>query len=500
VARIEQTVARAVSSAADASDAYERALEAIGSHLGWEVAAAWEPDPGGERLSCTALWQSEGAAAEFAAKTRSFSFARGEGLPGEVWAAGHARWVTDAAGEARLPRREAAAAAGLHAGVAFPVRSERGVVGVIEGFCATPLEPDQELLDNLEVVGSQLGQLIERRRAEHSGDVVERRYQATLEAALDCVITMDHEGNVIEFNPAAERTFGYSSGEAVGREMAELIVPPDLRDRHRAGLRRYLETGDPTLLDQRIEIEAVRRDGTRFPVELTITRIDVPGEPVFTGHLRDITERVRVERELRASRARLVKASDEARRRIERDLHDGSQQQLVSVAMTLQAAAAAVEADPAAARELLEEASAELREAIAELRELARGIHPAVLTEGGLDPALRGLATRSAVPAAIVAVPAGRFPPPVEAAAYFVAAEGMTNAARHAEAGKVEVAVSDEDGALAVEVRDDGRGGADVEGGGLRGLADRVAALGGELSVRSPDGGGTVMRAVIPCE
>jgi PAS domain S-box-containing protein len=495
---IEQRVARAVSSAADAGDAYERALEAIGGELGWAVAAAWEPLPGGERLGCAALWHGE-RASEFAALTRSSTFAPGEGLPGAVWASGEARWVADAAAEPRLPRREAAAAAGLHAAVALPVRSERGLVAVIEGFADRPLDPDPELLARLEVVGSQLGQLIERRRAEREGDAVSRRHRATVAASLDCVITMDHRGDVIEFNPAAERTFGYSGAEAVGREMAELIVPPDLRERHRAGLRRYLASGEPKLLDRRIEIEALRRDGSRFPVELTITRIDVPGEPVFTGHLRDITERLRAERELRESRARLVTASDEARRRIERDLHDGSQQQLVSVAMTLETAAAAVERDPAAARELLAEASTELRAAIAELRELARGIHPAVLTEGGLDPALRGLAARSAVPVRIVALPEGRFPAAVEAAAYFVAAEGLTNAARHAGASRVEVTVRAADGALAVAVGDDGRGGARPDGGGLRGLADRVAALGGELTVESPAGAGTTLTAVIPC-
>jgi PAS domain S-box-containing protein len=494
--RIEQTVAAAVSSAADVSDAYQRALEAIGEALGWTVAAAWEPLPGGERLGCAAIWHGE-RAVDFAAATRAAFFGPGEGLPGEVWEAGEARWITDAAAEPRLPRREAAAAAGLHAAIALPVRSERGVVAVIEGFADRPLEPDPELLGTLEVVGSQLGQLVERRRAEQEGAAVELRHKATLEASLDCVITMDHRGDVIEFNPAAERTFGYSGAEAVGREMAELIVPPDLRERHREGLRRYLETGIPTLLDRRIEIEAVRRDGSRFPVELTITRIDVPGEPVFTGHLRDITDRLRTEGELRESRARLVRASDEARQRIERDLHDGSQQQLVAVAMTLEAAAGAVERDPAAARELLAEASTELRAAIAEL---ARGIHPAILTEGGLDPALRGLATRSAVPATIAAAPANRFPAAVEAAAYFVAAEGMTNAARHAEAQRVEVAAAAADGTLTVEVRDNGRGGADLDGGGLRGLADRVAALGGELTVVSPAGEGTVLRAVIPCE
>ncbi len=255
------------------------------------------------------------------------------------------------------------------------------------------------------------------------------------------------------------------------------------------------------LLDRRIEIEAMRRDGTRFPVELTITRIDVPGAAVFTGHLRDITDRLEAERELRESRARLVEAADEARRRIERDLHDGAQQQLISVAITLETAARQIKESPGDARGLLEEASAELRQATVELRELARGIHPAVLTEGGLDPALRGLASRSKVATTIAAVPERRYPIPVEAAAYFVVAEGLTNVARHAEgASRVEVAVSDGDGALVVEVGDDGAGGASLDGSGLRGLSDRVAALGGELEVTSPPGGGTRLRAVIPCE
>jgi PAS domain S-box-containing protein len=312
---------------------------------------------------------------------------------------------------------------------------------------------------------------------------------------------MDHNGDVLEFNPAAERTFGYASEEAVGKEMATLIVPEELRDRHRRGLRRYLESSEPVLLDRRIEIEALRRDGSRFPVELTITRIEVPGAAVFTGHLRDITDRLEAERELRESRARLVEAADEARRRIERDLHDGAQQQLISVAMTLETAARQIKEDPADARGLLEEASAELRQATVELRELARGIHPAVLSEGGLDPALRGLASRSGVAAAITAVPKGRYPMPVEAAAYFVVAEGLTNVARHAKgASRVEISVSEAESALVVEVGDDGAGGATLDGSGLRGLSDRVAALGGELEVTSPPGGGTRLKAVIPCE
>ena len=151
------------------------------------------------------------------------------------------------------------------------------------------------------------------------------------------------------------------------------------------------------------------------------------------------------------------------------------------------------------AGELLDEAVEDLGEAISQLRELARGIHPAVLTEGGLPPALRGLVRRSPVPAEVVAVPDERFDPAIESAVYFIVSEGLTNAVRHAEASAIQIEVTHTDGTLVAEVRDDGAGGADGAGGGLRGLADRLAALDGRLTVVSPAGAGTVLRAEVPC-
>jgi PAS domain S-box-containing protein len=500
--RMEQAVARAVAGATDAGDAYTRALRAIAQGVEWPFAAAWEPD-GVEPdvLRCVAIWAADDAGPRaFAQTTRATTLRRGEGLPGRVWQSGRATWIKDAATDERLPRRAAAAAAGMHAAVGFPVRSERGLVGVVEVFGATPRQPDTELVATLEVVGVQLGQLVERRHAEDSRHASEQRYRATLQAALDCVVTMDHRGRVVEFNPAAEHTFGYRSEAAVGCEMAELIVPPELRESHRRGLARLLAGGTPRVLDRRFEIEAMRSDGTRFPVELAITRIDVPGPPVFTGYLRDITERRWAEAELRASRARIVEATDAARRRIERDLHDGAQQQLVSVAVSLRAARARIDEDPTGATELLDEAIADLAQGLAELRELARGIHPAVLMEGGLGPAVRGLVRRSPVPARLASVPAERLPQAVEIAAYYVIAEALTNVARHApSATLVEIDVVRRDGRLVVEVRDDAAGGANPAGGGLRGLSDRIAALDGSLEVLSPSGGGTTIHAEVPC-
>jgi signal transduction histidine kinase len=213
----------------------------------------------------------------------------------------------------------------------------------------------------------------------------------------------------------------------------------------------------------------------------------------------DAELRARVE-ELRASRSRIVQAADDERRRLERDLHDGAQQRLVSLALNLRLARSKVDEDPAAAAELIDETAAELGEATDELRELARGLHPAVLSDRGLGPALEALAGRAPVPVALGDPPAERLPAPVESAAYFVVAEALTNVARYADASRAEVSVVRDNGRVEVEVRDDGVGGADpAAGSGLRGLADRVAALDGLLQVESRAGEGTTVRAVIPC-
>jgi PAS domain S-box-containing protein len=500
--RTEQAVARSLAETADPRDALARALGAIGVSLGWRLGAVWEPAPDRpEALRCVETWSAAGVEAErFERTSRDMLLASGEGLPGRVWGSGEPAWIADVLADDNFPRAPAAQLAGLHAAFSFPIRSARGVLGVIEFFTGEPRALDAELLATMATLGDQIGQAVERRRDAEALRAKEARHRAMLDAALDCVVTMDHEGRVVDFNPAAERCFGYRAADVLGRDMAELIVPPELRARHRSGLARYLAGEQPMLLDRRVEITGMRADGTTFPVELAITRIDVPGPATFTGYLRDITDRKAAEAELRGSRARIVEAADEARRRLERDLHDGAQQRLVELRLDLRMARSRLDDGPGGATELLDAALADLDQATRELRELARGIHPAALTEGGLRPALEALAARSTLATRLVAVPDERFAAPVEATAYFTVAEGLTNAARHAAAQHVEVEAVRLDGHLRVEVRDAGRGGADPAGGsGLRGLADRASALDGELAVFSPPGGGTVLRLELPC-
>jgi signal transduction histidine kinase len=206
---------------------------------------------------------------------------------------------------------------------------------------------------------------------------------------------------------------------------------------------------------------------------------------------------------VRASRARLVDAADHARRRLERDLHDGAQQRLLAASTAVERARMlnGNAGDSPRLADLLEEVSVELKETLTELRELARGIHPALLTDEGLGAAIESLALRAQVPTRILSIPRERFPTAVEAAAYFVVAEGLTNAAKHASASEVVVRAETSDGSLRIQVSDDGVGGADLDGGsGLGGLEDRVVSLGGVFDIDSPDGAGTTIMATIPLE
>ncbi len=660
----EHAVARVLAEAADEASAYPRLLAAIGGSLGWDVGAVWIAEED-RSLRCA---ETRGGPEPFAEATRSTTLTPGEGLPGRVWASGEPAWIDDLAADSNFPRGPAATEAGLHAAFCFPIHGASGVIAAMEFLAVQRREPDADLLETMTSLGERIGQAVERWRAEDRLRESEARKSAMLNAAFDCIITMDAHGHVVEVNQATERTFGYTAAQMVGRELAELIIPLHLREPHREGVHRYVTTGQARMVGHPVELPAMRADGSEFPVEIAITRPLIDGPPMFTGYVRDVTERKRDElalrslaeeqaalrrvattvasepdearvfavvneelgrllgahtanmvrfepdatavviagwstgnvrnvpvgtrvvldgntvtalilrtgrpervdsyddvtgssahllrdlgfrasvgapiklggrlwgavmvstvhdtpfpegaeqriadfaelvalalsnaearRELAASRARIVEAGDAARRRLERNLHDGAQQRLVAIALGLRLCERRLaEGDPAA-QELLRHAKAELDGALEELRELARGIHPAVLTDRGLEPALEMLAGRASIPVELDVALDCRLPPPVEAAAYYIVAEALTNASKYADASHVRVNVERSNGSALVEVADDGVGGADQRGGsGLRGLRDRVEALGGELALESPAGAGTTLTARLP--
>jgi len=664
--RAEHAVGRVLTDACDEATAFPRLLAAVGEALGWDAGAVWLTGAAADGvLRCAETWRGR---EPFEQTTRDTVLAPGEGLPGRVWSSGRPAWIDDLGADPNFPRGPSAARAGLHAAFCFPIRGAVDVLGAIEFLAGERRRPDENLLETMTSLGSRIGQCVERWRAEDRLRDSDARKSAILNAAFDCIITMDADGRVVEVNQATERTFGYAASEMVGRELAELIITPALREAHRHGVSRYVATGQGRMVGHPVELPAMRADGTEFPVEIAITRPRIDGPPLFTGYVRDVTERRRDEEALRtlaaeqaalrrvattvareadqarvfavvteevgrllgahtsnmiryepdgtavvvggwstggvrsvevgtrveldgdsvsprilrtgrparidsyegmtgstvqmlrdlgfrsavgapvhlagrlwgavivstvertplppaaeqrladfselvavalanaeareqlaASRARIVEAGDGERQRLERNLHDGAQQRLVALALTLRRAEKLVAGGEAGGTELLQAANAELAEALEELRELARGIHPAILTDRGLVPALEMLAGRASVPVELAAALDDRPPGPVEAAAYYIVAEALTNTSKHARASHAAVAVERAGGGLVVEVADDGVGGADLSrGSGMCGLRDRVEALGGTLELRSPPGAGTTLTARIP--
>jgi PAS domain S-box-containing protein len=308
-----------------------------------------------------------------------------------------------------------------------------------------------------------------------------------------------------------ERISGYPASNFIAsrRRTIASIVHPEDRERVDDLILSATDDGEPFVMEYRI----VRADGeVRWVMDRGHLVRGAGGRFWCDGALFDITERRRAEEalreheveqarteELRASRTRIVEAADAARRKIERDLHDGAQQRLVALALEVRMARSRVEKEPASAGPFLDRLGKELAGASAELRELARGIHPALLTERGLAPAIETLVARAPLPVEVLELPDDRLPPVTEATAYFTVAEALTNVAKYADASHATVRLVRENGALSVEVRDDGVGGAHASpGSGLSGLADRVGAADGSLSVTSPPGEGTLVRAVIP--
>jgi signal transduction histidine kinase len=349
---------------------------------------------------------------------------------------------------------------------------------------------DRALLEDGAMLEEVIGVIrmgLEKDRGERELRATEIRNQALIEAIPDLMFRISLDGRYVDYRAPSE--FDLVDREVVGKTVWQRL-PAELADRIMAAGRSAVEERKVEAFDYELDFG----EGVRYYEG----RVAASADDEFVLIVRNITDRKLQEQELQASRARIVAAGDEERRRLERNLHDGAQQRLVSLSLSLRLAQTQLEKNPEMAEQLLESAREELAQALEELRELARGIHPAILTDRGLDAALEALASRAPLPVEIER-PATDLPPPVEAAAYYVVSEALANVAKYAEASYVRVSVAQMNGAACVEVSDDGIGGADpAQGSGLRGLADRIAALNGTLEVESVPGQGTTIRAEIP--
>src|SRR6478672_8194310 len=358
-----------------------------------------------------------------------------------------------------------------------------------EGRTVGALVHDSSLLgqETFTEVVAVIGLAIERDRANEEL----RRQRDLLSAVGDetpailCLIYRD--GTILPdgMNRSGKALVGRSKEELAGQPFWDAVVSADDRDEVRRTLERIIAGEDAP--------EHVSRwrtaNGFAQVAWTCKTLQNIASFPVFLISAVDVSEREQRAQELRESRSRLVEAADGERRRLERNLHDGAQQRLVLLSLSLRRAEAAVAAEPETAAEILREASENLAEALGELRELARGLHPATLSNHGLRTALQGLASRAPVPVELSNEITGRLPAQIEAAVYYLVAEALTNIAKHAGGTRASVTATLTDRKLEVCVGDDGVGGAALSvGTGLRGLADRIEAVGGTLTVASGPG------------
>ena len=321
----------------------------------------------------------------------------------------------------------------------------------------------------------------------------EQRLRAVLDAIPDRMFRFSRDGTFMSTGAAGAEVDLVDTADLAGRELHRLMFA-EAGDVALRSAARALDSGEMQAFDFTTEEDSERREFE--------ARIAPSGPDEVTAIIRDFTEQRAANAEVRRSRARIVEATDAERRRLERDLHDGAQQRLVSVSLALRRLRGLLGATGSGNDEAIaaaEESAAELKVALTELRELARGIHPAILTEAGLGAAITALADRSPVPAVIGSLPDRRLSPPVEATAYFVVSEALANIAKYASASQASIGATCDETTLRIEVGDDGIGGADdSRGTGIRGLKDRVAALGGRLTIDSPPGRGTLVVAEIP--
>src|SRR5438309_2095869 len=382
------------------------------------------------------------------------------------------------------------------------------------------------------------------------------------ETTMSLVCVLDRDGRIRLFNDACERVTGFTRDEVMGSDARDFVIPPEeaeafsevlgyvwstglsspqvghwlTKDGQRkliawsnrrlpasedSGIGQVLRTGAPARIHDYTERPGVVADNMRqmsyrssvsAPIVVAGIMWGAVGiasaEPLpadtearlgaFCELVSLAVASAQAREDLTASRARLVKAGDEQRRKLERNLHDGAQQRLVSLALTIRLARRQLDSNAETAAVSLERAAGELDLALEELRELARGLHPAALTEQGLGPALAGVAKRLAIDVEL-STPDDRLPENIEATAYYIVSEALTNVAKHAEATKAKVDMTVAGKALKFEVTDDGRGGADPSAGsGILGLRDRAEAVGGTLFVISPPGKGTIVTAQLP--
>jgi PAS domain S-box-containing protein len=304
---VQHAVTRVLTDALSFSAAIPAILRTIGEELGWDCGGFWQLDERSQRLHCTHWWSNQpDDFASFAAHTRTCEFAPGEDLPGAVWADGQPRWIADAAKDQRFLRAEAAQKAELRAALAFPLRLPGEALAVFEFWQREVQTQDERLVETVQSLGRQLGQFIERKRTEEAIREAENRYRVLAETASDAIITIDEEHRILYANYAVERIFGYTPAQVEGQPLL-MLMPARLRAAHARGVERYLATGQRRLNEwASVELPGLHALGHEILLELSFSDYVSDGKHLFTGIIRDVTQRKQTEQQLRSANSRLA--------------------------------------------------------------------------------------------------------------------------------------------------------------------------------------------------
>src|SRR5205807_7433631 len=298
--KAQYAVSKVLATADDLSSALPQIIASICLNLGWELGAYWQYAANQPVLRCTHISAAEESLGTFIATSRENEMLPGEGLPGRVFSTSEPSWIPDLQSDENFARSAAAMDAGLHSAFAFPVLVGTDAIAVLEFLSSTPREPDYELLETMASVGRQIGQFIKRKEAEEGVAQSFELYRSLTDSASDAIITMDESSNILLANRATEEVFGYPSSELKGQSLI-MLMPPAFRIRHEQGLARFLETGKKHLNWHGMELPGLRKDGQEILLEVSFGEFTLKDTRFFTGFMRDITQRKKVEMVLKST-------------------------------------------------------------------------------------------------------------------------------------------------------------------------------------------------------
>jgi PAS domain S-box-containing protein len=497
---LDYEVTRVLAESATPGEAAPEILKAICQATGWDIGALWYVDDEASVLRCAEVWhRPEIAAAEFESLSRASIFPPGVGLPGRVWQTGEPNWINELTSDPNFPRLDAAAKHDLQSAFAFPILLGSEVIGVSEFFSQGVRQRDNEMLEMLSGIGSDIGQLIERKQKEEALRESEDRFRTLAETASDAIITIDAGGYIVFVNPAVEKVFGYAPAEMVGQELT-MLMPEYLRHMHRGGLQRYQETGKKHISWEAVELPGLHRSGREIPLELSFGEFVRNERRYFTGIVRDVTERKQAAAALQRSREERFRELERVRQRIATDLHDDIGSSLTQISIMSEVAQNRAGGDNAPALSMIANSSRELIDAmsdivwainpqkdhLSDLNQRMRRFAADVLTARNVELDFRAPAQDNDL----------ELGANIRREVFLIFKETVNNMVKHSGLTRAEIEFRIAGGNLVLRVSDNGKGfdtNSESDGHGLMSMRERTAALGGQMEIVSaPDRGTTV--------